>query len=184
MRPATTLILVAMILLVSCGGTQAKQPVQSQPAALLDIKCERDGDAITASTEAGKTILQITSKRGIGGATITRTSDHWPKELVLRVYLGGLEDMSITSGDVRLNASVLSHSGHPRLLHLWKKNEEGPQLDKDSPFWMNVAVFDAQGKPIDGLPKQGGWFEMTIPKALLLDQEKVLKLHWIDFFRR
>lgn len=78
----------------------------------------------------------------------------------------------------------LSHSGHKRLLNLWKKNEEGPQLKKDSPYWMEIQVFDAQGKPIDGLPNKGGWFEMTVRKELLTDQEKNLQLGWIDFFRR
>ena len=50
-----------------------------------------------------------------------------------------------------------------------------------SPFWMEIKVFDAAGKPAKGLPGKDGYFEMAVPKALLTD--KKLEVTWIDFFR-
>jgi hypothetical protein len=49
---------------------------------------------------------------------------------------------------------------------------------------MDIRTFDAEGKPIKGLPPKGGWFEMKVPKGLLVDQTKVVTLGWIDFYRR
>jgi hypothetical protein len=84
---------------------------------------------------------------------------------------------------MKLSASVLSHSGHPRLPHLPKDGKEGPRLEKDSPYWMDIQALDADGKPVNGLPGNGGWFEMTIPRSLLGDQTRTLGLAWIDFYR-
>jgi len=72
---------------------------------------------------------------------------------------------------------------NPRLLNVWKDGKEGPQLEKDSPYWIGIQIFDAKGKPSDGLPEQGGYFEMVVPKALLTEEAKQLTLGWIDFYR-
>jgi hypothetical protein len=44
-----------------------------------------------------------------------------------------------------------------------------------------LATKDATGKPIKGLPDKGGYFEIRLPKALLENHPKSLKLGWIDF---
>jgi len=153
------------------------------PAQAFEIKCDKEADAIKVTVEGGRTILSAISKSGIGGATIGRKAEQWPKELVLRLHLGGLEAFAITSGDLRLTTSVRSHDGTVKRLQLWKDNEEAPPLNKTSPYWMDIQAFDAQGKPIKGLPKEGGWFEMTVPKGLLGDAAKAITLGWIDFYR-
>ena len=100
----------------------------------------------------------------------------------MRARLGGLEHFAITSGGVKLAASVLSHSRNMQLLHLWTDGKEGPQLGKDSEYWMEIRTLGADGKPVKGLPPKGGCFEMTIPAALLGDAKEV-RLDWIDFYR-
>jgi hypothetical protein len=151
-------------------------------AGALEIKCDKAADAIKVTVEGGKTILSVTSKSGIGGATIERKAEQWPKELVLRLHLRGLEAFAITSGSLRLTTSVRSHDGTVNRLQVRKDNGELP-VDKASPYWMDIQAFDAQGKPIKGLPKEGGWFEMTVPKGLLGDGAKAITLGWIDFYR-
>ena len=47
-----------------------------------------------------------------------------------------------------------------------------------------IKVLDAHGKPANGLPEKGGYFEIRLPKALLENQPKCLELGWIDFYRR
>jgi hypothetical protein len=96
--------------------------------------------------------------------------------------LGGLESLTISNGTETLSASVLSYSGFPRLLHLRKGGQEGPALTKESPYWMEIRAFNAEGQPVQGLPPKGGWFEMTLPKVLLPDAGE-LAVSWIDFFR-
>ncbi|MCY2953477.1 MAG: hypothetical protein NTU53_16085 [Planctomycetota bacterium] len=51
------------------------------------------------------------------------------------------------------------------------------------PYWMDIQALDLDGKPVEGLPGNDGWFEMTIPRPLLGDQTITLNLAWIDFYR-
>ena len=182
MRRPLILFLAALVAVGHIAQAAAQAPKASEPAA-LEIKCRKNDDAIKVSRDGGKTLLSVTSKSGIGGASVERKAEHWPQELVLRLHLRGLESLTISGGDLRLAASVLSHSGNARLLHLPKDGTDGPQLDKSSPYWMDIQTLDAEGKPIKGLPRDGGWFEMRVPKALLVDQTKVVTLGWIDFYR-
>lgn len=149
----------------------------------FQIKYPKKDDAIKITTDAGKTAFSVTSASGIGGTTITRKAAHWPDQLVLRVYLRGLESLNIASGDLKLQASVSSTSGNTRLLVVWKDGKDGPPLDKNSPYWMEIQPRDAEGKPVKGLPEEGGYFEMVVPKALMTDAVTQLSLSWVDFFR-
>lgn len=137
---------------------------------------------VKVTEEDGATVVTIQGGNGIGNATIRRSAAQWPTKFVVRARLGGLEHFAITSGGVKLAASALSHSGNMQLLHLWTDGKEGPQLGKDSKFWMEIRTLDADGKPVQGLPPKGGCFEMTIPTALLGDAKEV-RLDWIDFYR-
>lgn len=141
----------------------------------------KENVTLTTTTEGEKTIFSIKGT-GIGNAKVQRLGETWPKEVVLRAYLGGLENFTISSGGVKLSTSVLSHSGNKQLSHLWKDGKEGPSLDEKSPYWMEIHRLDAAGKPAEGLPPKGGWFEMTLPSALLKDS-KTIELGWIDFYR-
>ena len=49
-------------------------------------------------------------------------------------------------------------------------------------YWMNIEAFDKSGKPAAGVPLQDGWFEITLPKAIL-DEGNRVRLGWIDFYR-
>ena len=137
---------------------------------------------VKVTEEDGATVFTIQGGNGIGDATIRRHAAQWPAKLIVRARLGGLEHFAITSGGVKLAASVLSHSGNMQLLHLWTDGKEGPQLGKDSEYWMEIRTLGADGKSVNGLPPKGGCFEMTIPTALLGDAKEV-RLDWIDFYR-
>jgi hypothetical protein len=137
---------------------------------------------VNVAVADGNAVFTVTSPRGIGGATIERTGEKWPKAVILRLHLRGLESLTISCGDMTLAASVLSHSGNARLLHLGTKGEEGPRLTKDSPYWTDVRVLDALGKAITGLPDKGGYFELVVPQAML-EKGKAMKVEWIDFYR-
>jgi hypothetical protein len=100
---------------------------------------------------------------------------------VLRLRLKGLEFLTIFNGTIKLSASVVSHSGNPRLLHVVEYGKE-KKVEKDSPYWTEIRAFDSAGKPVPGLTGSGGCFEITLPKALLEGHPKSLNLEWIDFY--
>jgi len=136
---------------------------------------------LTEKTADGKTVFAITG-RGIGRTTLACDAQAKPREFVLRVYLRGLESLTLANDRVQWKASVLSHSGHTTLLHLCQDGKEGPALTKDSPYWTEIRRLGADGKPAAGLPPDGGWFELSIPQALLTDVRE-LRVEWIDFYR-
>lgn len=152
-----------------------------QPPAAFQIHC-KEPDSMTARIEAGTTIFVIKGGSGIGKATVRRIAEDWPQPIVLRVYLTGLEHLAISHDTTKLAGSVLSHSGNTRLLNLSREGHEGPQLEPNNPYWMEIQTHDAAGQPIRSLPPKGGWFEMTIPQALLTGAEE-LEFEWTDFYR-
>ena len=105
------------------------------------------------------------------------------QKVVVRLRLMGLESLTVSNGKTLLSASVLSHSGNPRLLDVVEDGKE-KKVGKDSPYWAEMRGFDSTGKPVTGLPGKGGYFEITLPKALLEGQPKSLEVEWIDFYRR
>jgi hypothetical protein len=155
--------------------------IQSRSSAAFEIDCKEPG-TFTAASQDGRGVLAIRGGRGIGEATIRPGTGAWPEEVIIRAYLGGLESLKISAGNVTLAASVQSHSGNRELLHLERNKTEGPQLEQDSPYWMEVMTRNAEGKAVTGLPPKGGWFEMAVPKALLTGASE-LKVCWIDFYR-
>ena len=160
------------------NGRKIKR-LELQPQALR-IECQKPG-TLTEQSADGKTLLTLKGD-GIGRATVSCDEDPWPQPIVLRAYLRGLESLTIANERVEWKASVLSHSGHPTLLHLWQDTKEGPALTNDSPYWSEIRRLGPDGKPVAGLPPDGGWFEVDIPKAILANTRQ-LKVGWIDFYR-
>jgi hypothetical protein len=173
------------------GGPKAAPSTPASPtqaatpsAATFDVRCNKQADSVTVTADGERAIFDIASPSGIGGATIERKNAAWPKQVVLRIHLRGLESLSLASGDLKLSASVASHSGNPRTLILLKKQaKDAPSLTQDSPYWTDIRVLDAKGKPVSGLPDKDGYFEMVVPKALMEENAGKLTISWIDFYR-
>ena len=155
--------------------------IEMAPPPQFQIESKEPG-TVTAKIENGRTRFEIKGGNGIGKATIQGPTKSWPQDTVIRVYLSGLEHFSISNGKLKLATSVASHSDHPSSLTLWETGKEGPPLDQNSPFRMDIRMFDADHKPLKALPPKGGYFEMSIPRALL-GNPGALALEWIDFYR-
>ena len=162
------------------NGKTVKEIGIKGPPPALRIECQQP-DSLTAETTATNTVLTING-RGIGRATVTCGHEEWPQAIILRAKLRGLESLTIANERVEWRASVLSHGNHATLLHLLQDGKEGPPLERTSPYWVEIQRLDPNGKPATGLPQEGGWFEIRLPRALLTDA-KSLKLAWIDFYR-
>jgi hypothetical protein len=151
-------------------------------ATELKLRVEATGkkseDRITEIIGDGRTVFCVRSPSGIGRATIQRET--WPDHVNLRLHLRGLERLKLSDGSVTIKASVLSHSGNRRLLRVVQDDEE-KAVEKGSPYWTEIQVLDSKGKPVRGLPEEGGYFEMILPKPLL--EAKSLTIEWIDFYR-
>ena len=166
--------------LVSLGYIEGKSTTKE--TTTLDIKAQKAADQVKVKIENDSATLDFLSQSGIGGATITLANGKWPRTVVLRLHLGGLESFAVSNGKVKLSGSVLSHSGNTTRLQMTEDGKE-KKVEKDSPYWTEIRGFDSSGKSVPGLPGSGGYFEITVPKALLDSQPKSLDLGWIDFYR-
>lgn len=148
----------------------------------FDIQTRRKDDKVIVGTQDGKTVLTVVSPFGIGKATIRCTAQRWPEKLVLRLRLSGLESLVVGNANTKLAASVSSQGDGVVRVRLMSDGPEQP-LDRSSPYWMEIRAFNAEGKPSCPPLEKGGFFEITIPKALLDDDSRTLEVQWIDFYR-
>ena len=146
------------------------------------ITLRKPDDRLTVSVEQQRTVLTITSPSGIGGATVERTGPQWPQPLIVRLRLSGLESCTVSNGRITLQAAVTSHGDHARRLHVIEAGKEKP-IGQGSPYWTEIKLVGAGGKPAGKIPLKDGYFEMELPKALLQEQPKSLNFGWIDFYR-
>jgi hypothetical protein len=167
----------------SSDGPSAAEIKGAQPQSTFGIKTTNPEDRVEMKLESSIATLDVSCQSGIGGATITTINGKWPTTVILRLHLGGLEFISASNGKVKLTGSVLSHSGNPRLLDVVEGGKE-KKVEKDSPYWTDIQILDANGKPATGLPGKGGCFEITLPNGLLKGEPKSLELGWIDFYRK
>jgi SAM-dependent methyltransferase len=145
------------------------------------VSTRKEEDSVAVLRQDDATIYSVHSPSGIGGATLPQATP-WPEKVILRLYLKGLESLTIGNDALRWHASVTSHGGHSPRLSV-KQGDRETEAKADTPYWTKVAAFGADGKPIEGLPNDGGYFELQLPKTLLEASSQPLRLEWIDFYR-
>lgn len=150
----------------------------------FEVICKRNDDGVEVATEAGRTVLTVASPRGIGAATVQRRQSRWPAAVVLRMRLRGLESLTITADHVTLGVSVSSSPPHMARLHFSQTGQQQEKaIDRNSRYWTEARVLNADGKPARGLPTEGGCFELQLPTELLARNPKAIEIRWIDFYR-
>ena len=94
----------------------------------------RTDSRIRFVSEGDKTIIDITSEFGIDKATISRKSDDWPKSILVRLHLGGLESFKAGSGNVAVEWSVSSTGDHATRTSLVSGLRVAATRRQDSPY--------------------------------------------------
>ena len=170
--------LLSGLLLLAVAATTA---VADEPSP-HKVTTKRDGGTVDVRAEKGKATFSIRSQTGIGLAVVERPGETWPDTVVLRLHLTGLESFKVTGGKTTLGGSVSLQDGKA-VARLWTGGREDAPLDSESPYWMKVGFLGGDGKPAAGLPLEGGFFELPLPKALFEGQPKAVTVNWIDFYR-
>ena len=138
------------------------QLVAGEPSP-IKVTTRRANDRVEVTLVDGRALVAVHSPRGIGGATLQRTGKAWPEKIAVRLHLRGLESFTVFNGKRKLAASVLSHSGHRRLLHVWEKGKE-KKVAPASPYWTQIDIFDVQGRKLRTLlsePRSAGAHELV-----------------------
>lgn len=144
----------------------------------FDVRVSRKDSHIQFSAEGDTTIIDITSEFGIDNATITRQSDDWPKTILVRLHLSGLESFKAGSGKVAVEWSVAStgdHATHSSLV----SGKRVAEIKQDSPYFAKVRIVGGNGK----IPLKDSYFEVPLPAKLFEENPEKITLQWIDFYR-
>ncbi len=168
------------------GAISAADPRVGQGEWILfekkpDSATEKSEDRVTVAREDNTAIYTVRSPGGIGKATIYRQLG-WPDQVLVRLRLGGLESLTASSGNTTLKASVQSQGERATSLSVVADGREEP-VEKGSDYWTEIQAFDRSGQPVGELPKRGGYFELTLPRAFFEGDPQSIKLSWIDFYR-
>jgi hypothetical protein len=152
------------------------------PPGKFRITSKKKDDSVEVRADKDKTVFVVTSPSGISQAAIERLDEAWPKTVVIRLNLKGLESFRINNGKATLDGAVSLQEGTPKV-RLWKDGKEGAPLDAKSPLWTDIRILGGDGKPAKSLPLKDGYFEVALPKALIEGNPKALTVSWTDFFR-
>jgi hypothetical protein len=129
-------------------------------------------------SEGDKTIFDISSGFGIDKTTIKRQSDQWPKAILVRLHLSGLESFKAGSGDIAVEWSVSSTGKNAKRVSLRKGRDE-LALDDKSPYHTEIRIVGGNGK----IPLKDGYFEVPLPAKLFEGNLEKITLRWVDFYR-
>ena len=175
--PLTLLLVISGNALAEDGDAPKDQP------AKFKITTRRKDDAVEVATDKDQTVFDVKSPFGIGQAVIERAGDEWPKAVVLRLHLKGLENFRASTGTLTLDAAVSSQKEGQTKVRMWKDGQEEAPLDEKSPLWTDIRIVGGDGKPAKELPLKDGYFELMLPRAFFEGNPQSITLNWIDFYR-
>ena len=149
---------------------------------MFKITTKRKDDSVEVKAEKDRAVFAVKSPFGISQAVIERQEDTWPKAVVLRLHLKGLERFRASNGKATVDAAVGIEEGKVKV-RLWKDGKEDASLDEKSPFWTDIRIVGGDGKPAQELPLKDGYFEVALPRAFFEGNPKSITVNWIDFYR-
>ena len=180
MRAATVTSLLTLS--VASLGLTNPAGTSDDPPARFTVTTRKADDAVVVGGDRERTVFDIKSPSGISRAVIERTGDIWPKAVVLRMHLKGLENLKVSAGAVAVGAATGVRDGTVEARQWVLDRDETPLAPAD-PRRLAVRVLGRDGKAATRIPLDGGHVEVTLPAAFLRANPKSLTVEWIDFFR-
>jgi hypothetical protein len=175
-KVVASLLALAVVLSVTGSPRAADDPPR------FAVTTRKADDTASVGGDQDRTTFEIKSPSGISRAVVERKGDGWPKAVVLRLHLKGLESLKVINGKVEIGAAVGVRDGKVQARQ-WKDGKDETPLAADDPLRLAVRVLGKDGKPATALPLDGGHFEVTLPAALFKDNPKSLTAEWVDFYR-
>ena len=113
-------------------------------------------NSIEAKVAESSVVFDVKSGSGIGSGSIKLKEGNWPKKVLVRLHLRGLEGFSVSNGKKTIQRSDL-----------------------------NVRMLDPEGNLLEGkyLLKNKGYYEAIVPSSLLGPEVREIQIRWVDFYR-
>jgi hypothetical protein len=169
--------LAASVALTACGSSGGGR-------VTLNVAPDRPETRITVAADAEQAIVEVFSPAGVGGAGVEITSATFPKKIVLRLHLRGLEELRLAYGNTVVRASISSDGGNSISQHQIGAGASAAQqpLSATSPYWMPIRIVPAGTAPAT-IPLQDGAIEVEAPQDLIAGGQTKFAIQWIDFYR-
>lgn len=158
-------------LLAACAQPVLITPGDDRPAPELAVTGDKPGDRVAVTADPARAVLEIWSASGIGGARVDLVAGSMPPQVLLRLHLAGLEQLTFDYGDALVQLSVSSSDGLVQQSVVQAGQES--QITSASPYWMEVARPAAADAP----------FLVTSPPAFAASAADYFTVEWIDFYR-
>jgi hypothetical protein len=146
------------------------------------ITPQRPNDTISVKADKKAALFTIHSPFGISQASIERLDKTWPDAVALRLHLAGMSRFRAAAGKLTLEAAAGAQNDKLEV-RVWKDGNEDAPLDAKSPFWIEIQMFDKDGRRATAIPLKDGYFEVRLPQAFFADNPQSITLRWIDFYR-
>ncbi|WP_425615973.1 hypothetical protein NA78x_005910 [Anatilimnocola sp. NA78] len=163
------------------GGIASEPKSATTDSPTISASETQLGTSIVIAAEGERTVIDVRCERGIDRNTIKRTSDAWPKSIVVRLRLKGLESFSVKKDNFSLNCSVPS-SGEPKSHCELSSGNRQAVLEPADPLYLKARLVST-GKTEPKVPLENGYFEIELPAKLFADNPPQIDLQWVDFYR-
>lgn len=140
----------------------------------------RDDDRITIYSEPNHVTFDIISPTGISGAVFSADGGWFPDDVRLRLFLTGLEELTVSYGDTTVQASVSSRPPHEIRQSVQIGESAVQSIGPDSPYWMDIEIVSAESNSI---PLLNGHFDVRLPIHFANGEYTEFTANWIDFYR-
>jgi hypothetical protein len=177
------LALVCLAALPLVAACVPLQPAAPAPLPELQVENARNAD-ISASRAGDAVIVEVRSETGIGSASIALPEDDSVREIILRLHLKGLENLTFSAPDGHV-VTVAVSSGDTivrQMLHTPDSSIE-EEIRAGSPWWMETGIISGEGGVEPTIPLEGGHFDIAVPRAFLREGGSAFDLAWVDFYR-
>jgi len=160
---------ILVLILSGCGYSHTTSIVVSS----------LEGAGVGIAAYGANTVIDVRSKQGIGGMVLYSKDGNWPKRLIVRLYLNGLEGFDVVVGD-RLHSCGIT-SGEDQILHQEIRHTGSTSskiLKSSDRMWIPI-----KHRQFDGGESSDSYFEIVlIPSKLFANEEKI-GINWVDFYR-
>ncbi len=145
-------------------------------ATSLGFEISSSSDQVEIVFNDNVPFFEVHSPSGIGSARVVVKQTPINGPLGVRLYLAGLENLTLVYDEVILTLSISSADPEliTRSMQIGATNQQ--DITQDSPYWMDVqqAISSVNQEP---------YFAVSLPDALFQSGATEFELSWIDFYR-
>ncbi len=172
MKPLFVSIVMLGVALAAC--TSALPGSSAGPTFV--VTTTKPADSVTPVVSEDAVRFDVVSESGIGGARVALASGSWPRRIMLRFHLAGLEELRFHYGETTILVAVPNAEEAQVRESVLEADGSERQLAPDSPEWMEVHVERSGASVVE-------YVEVAAPDAFRKGGYREFDVQWIDFYR-